>query len=87
MVMFNKPCFKYLLSYVNNISLQKQAKLAQIEKEEFARMDRSLQCPSRFLKPLRHQTRMSDPTLHVKHMKYRLKSPSGFIGRKLLMVS
>ena len=46
----------------------------------------SFRCPLYLLKILKYQSKLSEPYLRVKYMKFRIKYPSGFIGKQALMV-
>ena len=49
-------------------------------------MDPELRCPPHLLKILLHQSSLRLPSIHVRYMKFRERSPSGFIGRRILVV-
>ena len=43
-------------------------------------------CPKFLIDTLKYQGKLSGPYIESKYMKFRIKYPSGFIGRKALMV-
>ena len=55
--------------------------------EQYSKMKLSFGCPKYLVQILKYQSRLSEPYLHVKYMKFRIKYPTGFIGKQALMVS
>ena len=49
-------------------------------------MKLSFGCPKYLVEILKYQSKLSEPYLHVKYMKFRIKYPTGFIGKQALMV-
>ena len=75
--------------YITKFSLYYRLPKTRLEKEkeEYRNMDPSFRCPLHLLEILRYQTKLSDPSVHVRYMKFRQQSTEeGFIGRRVFMV-
>ena len=53
---------------------------------DYSKIKASLGCPSYLVRTLKYQTKLTEPYIHVRYMKFRIKYPVGFIGKKAFQV-